>query len=702
MKQLVIRILFVTALASMLCARVLAIEPAVGEMSAVQNWTKATFGSGTSGLPFTFRYDGKASTDILEKWGVQKSVSTLDRYREQQTIVYKDPATHLEVRCVMVHYKDFPTVEWTLYFKNAGNVPTPILEDIKALDIHIENDGKREFQLHYSKGSSAKSVDFQPLETSLSAKSDVSFSPVGGRSTDGAFPYFNLEQAGHGIILAVGWPGQWSTRFVRDQGATIRVLAGQETTHFKLLPNEEVRSPLIAMQFYQGDWIDAQNNWRRWMIAHNTPRPGGQLPVPLLAGGTCPFFGPFIGNNEENQKLFIRRYQEEGLKLDYWWIDAGWYPNDGKWTNTGTWEVDAKRFPRGIRAVADYAHAKGTKLIVWFEPERVTPGTELYEHHPEWLLSVAANPNFPPSQKGWKLLNLGNPVARKWVTDHVDKMITEQHIDLYRQDFNMEALPYWRANDAKDRQGITENQYVTGYLSYWDELRRRHPKMLIDNCASGGRRLDLESLRRSVPLWRSDYIIEPVGMQNQTYGISLWFPYEGLASQIAETGKEKKSIDTYAFRSDMYSSIHAHWDVRRTDIDYARLRELVSQWRTVAPNYTGNYYPLTTYDSSDKAWMAWQFDRPETGAGVVQVFRRPNSSSSSLQVKLRGLDPQAKYTVTNIDTSDKKVATGQDLMNKGVLSELRESPGSSILTYKKTVTNSSSKSGASTSARLGH
>jgi alpha-galactosidase len=682
MNRLAIALLATVAMGG-LCRQVGATEPTGAEISSSQKWTTAAFNSGVSALPFSFSYDGKSSADFLGRWHASRRSVPLDQYREQQTLTYIDPATHLEVRCVMLRYKDYPTVEWTLYFKNTGNSPSPILEDIQALDTILKRDAQHEFQLHYSKGSSAKVTDFQPLENSLTPKSDTSFSPVGGRASDGAFPYFNLEWSGGGAILAVGWPGQWATRFTRDPDQGLRIRAGQELTHFKLLPGEEVRSPLIVLQFYQGDWIRAQNVWRSWMIVHNVPRPGGKLPLPLLAGGSCPYFGPYIHQNEENQELFIRRYLEEGIKLDYWWIDAGWYPNRGKWQDTGTWEVDAQRFPRGLRGVADYAHARGVKFVVWFEPERVTPGTWLYEHHPEWLLKVQPSADFAPSQKDWRLLNLGNPIARQWVTDHIDKMITEQGIDIYRQDFNMEALPFWRANDANDRQGITEIAYVNGYLAYWDELRRRHPNLLIDDCSSGGRRVDLESLRRSVPLWRSDYIIEPIGMQNQTYGISLWFPYQGLASQIAEKGKDVKTIDTYAFRSDMFPSIHAHWDVRRVDIDYKRLGQLVNQWRAIAPDYAGDYYPLTPFDPSDGAWIAWQFDRPKEGEGVVQVFRRPASLQESASLKLHGLDPNASYTVTDVDSSSNTVVTGRDLMGSGLGVVLHERPGSSILIYKK-------------------
>jgi len=98
------------------------------------------------------------------------------------------------------------------------------------------------------------------------------------------------------------------------------------------------------------------------------------------------------------------------------------------------------------------------KIIVWFEPERVTAGSWLWEKHPEWLLGKPDHD---------KLLFLGNREAREWLTDHVARIISEQGIDTYRQDFNFPPLEIWRANDAEDRQGITENQHVTGYLAYW-------------------------------------------------------------------------------------------------------------------------------------------------------------------------------------------------------------------------------------------
>jgi alpha-galactosidase len=149
------------------------------------------------------------------------------------------------------------------------------------------------------------------------------------------------------------------------------------------------------------------------------------------------------------------------------------------------------------------------------------------------------------------LLNEGNAEALNWLIDHVDGMIKSQGIDWYREDMNGAGpLPAWRKNDSVDRQGITENLYIQGHLKLWDELRRRNPGLRIDSCASGGRRNDLESMRRAVPLTRSDFqfptmenVVE--GNQCHTYGLSFWIPFQGTGAYL---------YDPYSFRSFYLSS----------------------------------------------------------------------------------------------------------------------------------------------------
>jgi len=628
--------------------------------------------------PFSFYFDGKPSTELLKHWQVKRDTQKLDAQRTEHKLVYTDSESGFQIRCVLIEYHDFPTVEWTLYFKNTGSADTPIIEKIQALDIELSRGSDGEFLLHHNVGSPANGNDYGPLETALGRNSTKRLGGAGGRPTNKDWSYFNLEWSGEGIIIAVGWPGQWAAEFVRDNARGLKLCAGQELTRFKLLPGEEVRSPLIVLQFWKDNWIRAQNIWRRWMMAHSMPKPGGRLPQPQLLASSSRQYNEMIDANEGNQIMFINRYLAEDIKLDYWWMDAGWYVHHGGgWPRVGTWEVDSSRFPQGLRVISDYAHSKGIKILVWFEPERVTADTWLTKKHPEWVLG---------GSKGG-LLNLGNDAVRKWLTEHVDRLLTEQGIDLYRQDFNIDPLGYWRGADAPDRQGISEIKHVTGYLAYWDELRRRHPNMLIDSCASGGRRNDLETMRRAVPLWRSDYAFEAVGHQCMMYGLSLWLPFHGTGTVCTRNapyyGSGPTPVEPYAFWSNAGQSTGFGIDVRLKDLDYAAIRRLIGQWRQIAANYYGDFYPLTPWTRDDTAWIAWQFDRPESGEGMIQVFRRHNSFYESASFKLLGLDAEADYVVSNLDTGAQERRSGRGLLTDGLPVAIATKPGVAIHTYHR-------------------
>ena len=639
------------------------------EMNLARQWVAGHLeGAGESNapaLPFSFRYGGQSSADFLKGCKYDHSSKQLDGQRTEHTLIWSDAGSGLNVRCVVVEYHDFPTAEWTLYFKNTGGVDTPILEDIQPLDLSVSRGEKGEFILHHNVGSPCAPNDYQPLVTPLGPKATKHVGAAGGRPTNSDMSYFNLEWAGEGLIAVVGWPGQWSAQFKRDAARGLQVRAGQELTHFKLHPGEQVRTPLIVLQFWQGDWIRAQNVWRRWMLAHNVPRPGGRLPEPELFGCSSHYHAEMTQATEQNQIEWTERFLEERIKIGHRWMDAGWYVNKTGWPNTGTWEVDTNRFPHGLRAISDHAHAHGIKTIVWFEPERVTPGTWLTEHHPEWILGG----------RDGGLLNLGDPAALAWLTDHVDKLMTEQGIDLYRQDFNMDPLALWRGNDTEDRQGITENHHVEGYLAYWDELLRRHPDMFIDSCASGGRRNDLETMRRAIPLWRTDYRCEPVGTQCHTYGISMWIPLSGTGAA---------DVDRYIFRSNMVPFSNLLWDMRDKKLDYDLMRRMTSEFARIAHYWLGDYYPLSRFTTDPDAWMAWQFDVPETGEGMVQVFRRTDSPYCGGQFRLQGLDPAARYALTDLDVPDRPTThTGRELLEPGVPVSITNKPGAVVITYKK-------------------
>ena len=856
------RLILATGLGSLLLGVTVASAVTVTpqEMSDARAWVAGQFEDGgkTSAPPFSFVYGGRPSAEFLKDWKCERASKKIDDQRTERTLTYTDPQTALELRCVAIEYQDFPTVEWTLYFKNSGGADTPILENIQALDTSLARANQGEFTLHHNVGSPAAPNDYQPLQTALGPKATKRFAGAAGKPTGSDLSYFNVEWPGQGVIVVVGWPGQWAAQFTRDATNGLAIRAGQELTHFKLHPGEAVRTPLIVLQFWKGEWIRSQNIWRRWMLAHNVPRPSGKLPEPELFGCSAHFTAEMSQANEENQIQWINRYLEEGIKIGHWWMDAGWYFNyGGGWPRTGTWEVDTNRFPRGLRAISDYAHSKGIKTIVWFEPERVAGGTWLTKNHPEWILGG----------KDGGLLNQGNPEARQWLTDHVDKLMTAEGIDLYREDFNMSPLSFWRANDTADRQGITEIKHVEGHLAYWDELLRRHPDMFIDSCASGGQRNDLETMRRAIPLWRTDYRCEPVGTECHTYGLSLWIPLSGTGAADVNSFVFRSNItpfcnclwdirlpDTNTFRhftvaSPVGASAHEgleSWNMGSTDpalwhnpssepvsccgeitwqpngvifdpagvpavgarwmapspgtyavsatftdaqsasetvyvyegptlvyqnqtgtptgssvtyaaevkiavagdtldfvsagvrctavqitisnittglswdlgkdftlangnpnkltgsragsswsynsyntmpgqkLDFDLMRRLTREFAQIAPNWLGDYYPLTTYSTGHDAWMAWQFDVPEKGEGMVQAFRRAQSPFYGLQVKLQGLDPAATYALTDLDVHRNPTEyTGRQLMDQGLAIHIPDQPGAVVITYKK-------------------
>ena len=471
---------------------------------------------------------------------MKRASRPLDDQRTEHTLTYTAPKTGLELRLVGIEFRDFPVVEWTVYFKNTSDRDTPILSNILPLDVQFQQDPGVECVLNHNNGdvNQLDVGDYVPMRTVLVPGKEMQLTPEKGLPTQGAMPYFNIEWGGKGVIAVLGWPGHWCARFVRDQAAGLQVRGGQQFTHFKLHPSEEVRSPRAVLLFWEGDAVRGQNLWRRWMIAHNMPRPGGMPLKPVLSASNMMVYD-FSGINEHNQLQFIDRCVEEKIPIDRWWVDAGWYqmPKGGDWTTYGTWEVDKTRFPNGLNPVMDYARSKGLGTVLWFCPEPVRPGTYLKTQHPDWLL-------------GGCLLNLGNPDAWNWLVEHVDKFVTELKLDVYRNDNDVNPLDLWLAADAPDRRGITEVRHVTGFLAFYDELLKRHPNLLIDNCCAGGRRDDIETLRRSAPLWKSDTWAQDEKqtqneMQCQTYGFASWIPYFGHCAG---------QFDTYAFRSNMYAS----------------------------------------------------------------------------------------------------------------------------------------------------
>lgn len=185
-------------------------------------------------------------------------------------------------------------------------------------------------------------------------------------------------------------------------------------------------------------------------------------------------------------------------------------------------------------------------------------------------------------------------------------MIEREGIDIYRQDFNHPPKPFWEDNEQPDRIGMTEIRHIEGLYTYWDYLLSRFPRLLIDNCAAGGRRIDLETLSRSAPLWRTDYPYgEVTGYQSHTYGLNFFLPQHGTG--MWET-------DDYSTRSSLGAAVVATWDLSTHKLKVADHMRAIANFKKYRPYYYEDYYPLTgIIDTQSDQYLARLPDAPSFG-----------------------------------------------------------------------------------------
>ena len=652
------------------------IRSASSSLTEAHKWVEQHFARGKV-PPFSFVYGGKSSDSFIRNWqyGVERKISA-DPAVEESVYTYSEKNNGLVVKCFVTCFKDFQAVEWMLKFSNSSGMDAPLLEKVAAIDYSIVAGEKGTFILHHALGSNAARTDFKPVDENMVIGKNIYMTPAGGRSSDNtALPFFNIEVPGkRGIMVAVGWTGKWYADISQTDLKTVSLKSGMEKMQLKLYPKEEIRTPKICLLFWKGeDRMTGHNQFRQFVLAHHSRMINGkhtELPFSVfLAREGPPPCNEHTCTTESFAVAMIYRHNQFKIVPEVFWLDAGWYACKGLWWQVGNWTPNKENFPNGLKPVTDAVHNVGAKFLLWFEPERVTEGTQFYDKNPDWLLKLQGNTN--------SLFNLGNDKARIWLTDYISDFLKKEGIDYYRQDFNFDPKPYWEANDKSDRVGISEIRHIEGLYAFWDSLLVRFPNLIIDNCSSGGRRIDLETISRSSPFWRTDYQYgEPNGSQCHAYGLNFYLPLHG-------TGNFTPS--PYHFRSNMSTSMVINWDINGKEHTQPELQKYFSDFKLLRPYYYGDYYPLTdtVNMTADNVCLAYQLNRPDQGNGIIMAFRRKDCSETSVRVKLSGLEPAGKYELTDEDSQKKATISGEELA-KGYTLTLNDKPGSLLICYKKT------------------
>lgn len=630
-----------------------------------------------SRYPFSFNYDGQSSSDLLQTWKKEASASPPAAARNSsdpaalrcEATTWTDPKTGLRVCWEVTRFADSPAIEWLLTFENTGSADTPIVENVQSLDVSLNTplDDRGTYRLHRTNGAPSNPTDFEVRTVAMAPGQTQTMGGGGGRSSNKDFPFFKVETGKGSPIVAVGWSGQWAAQVSSPQVPSLRISAGIERTHFKLRPGEKVRMPRILVLHWEGDTRESNAQFRRLIYKHYVAKRSGAKPLPTLFCNTCFTRGGGWLNecNAENQISLIKAYAPLGLEALL--TDAGWFT--GGWPNgAGNWDPRKDAYPDGMGPVAAAAKAHNMIYGLWFEPERVVAGTSLHKEHPDWVLSPGgANP-------GTFLADFGRKEVQDYFFDIVKGFMALPGFRVYRQDFNMDPLDYWRHNDAPDRQGIREIKYIEGLYAYWDRIADTWPDSLREECASGGRRIDLETVMRMHIHQDSDYWFDNDVDQAQIWGLSQYLPNNVFVGHI-------NRMDDYSFHSVMASSLCMGWIADAPGFDQARGKKLLDRYLALRHLLTGAWYPLLPYSRSGNEWIASQYHRPDLDEGMILAFRRAESPYRTVDVSFGGLKADVVYELTSEATGQKSRAKGADLMKHYELT-IPEKHRSELITYR--------------------
>lgn len=614
-------------------------------------------------------YEGFAGFEI-----VRQDKKKLDNGTEITTVL-RNAAINADFRLVSNVYPDENAYEYVVYIENTSKENTKVFKDIEFVTT-FEGEGPYLSGLQGDGGVSW----YKEYSQDFSRKKTVSFKSTSGRPSHHVFPYFNFSYGSDdrtsGTFIAVGWSGTWHASF-RVSGNKTVFSAGQNDVATYIAPGETFRTPLMAFVDYKNTGVDEQANvWRHYFMKDVMHKINGELPQ-TMAG----FGGMSDGTTTDKMMLMLNLYKKNNIKADTLWMDAGWYTGASgervSWPSTGTLNIDKDRFPDELSSIGKYCKDNNMKYLLWFEPEDIRLDKETFlKNTPgfkeEWLLDKTMVGTW---LEGY-LLDLGNPEARDWLIGKVSYVIETAGISIYRQDFNSDPAGSWAKKDGENRKGMTENQYVQGYLAYWDALLEKYPYLMIDSCASGGGRNDLETMKRSVPLHYSD-LFDGSGDANNlektriTQSLFAWFPY---------FKNESYSVSLFTTRINYapYSMLKMP-SVMDRNADWAGLRKAYDEYAQIKGYFYNEYYRLTPYSEATDRWNGWEFFDPAQNTGYAQLICNAGCTTLTGTFRLKGLDADKTYTVKDFDGLVDITATGKDLMENGITITVPEAPYSVIL-----------------------
>ncbi|WP_221583528.1 alpha-galactosidase [Microbacterium sp. G2-8] len=468
-----------------------------------------------------------------------------------------------------------------------------------------------------------------------------------GRTGSDATPVLVAGSAGFGFRQGEAWGVHvaWSGhhRALAEHGYTgTRVLGGGELLlpgEVRLEPGEAYRAPAVYAAY--GDGLDALAGRFHAHLRARPQHPRSPRPVVINTWEAVYF-------DHDLDALTALAEKASSVGVERFVLDDGWFVGRTDDTRAlGDWQVDPERWPEGLAPLFDRVRGLGMEVGLWFEPEMINEDSELFRAHPDWILGPAGR--IPRTGRHQQVLNLAHPDAYAHLLETMSELIARYGIDYIKWDHNRDLL---EPGDVRTGRAAVHAQTLAAYALI-DELKRRHPGLEIESCASGGGRIDLGILERTDRVWASDCIDALERQQIERWTAQL-IPPELIGSHVGSpTAHTTGRTHTLGFRAAtaLFGHFGIEWDLRRaSDGELEELRGWIELYRRErALLHSGS---LVRLDVPDPAYAAHGVVSVD-GERALFTFVATDTGVSAFPGRLRlaGLDPRRRYRVEPIDLS---------------------------------------------------
>ena len=370
--------------------------------------------------------------------------------------------------------------------------------------------------------------------------------------------------------------------------------------------------------------------------------------------------------NFDTDKLIDIAKEASKLGIEMLVMDDGWFGHrDSDNSSLGDWFVYEKKLKGGLKYLVDEVNKLGMKFGIWFEPEMISPDSELYKAHPDWAIQIKGRPLTLCREQ--YVLDYSRKEVRDYVYGMMKKILDSANIEYIKWDMNRQLTEVGSATLPAERQRELWHRYVLGVYDLMDRLTTDYPHILLENCSGGGARFDPGMLYYSPQIWCSDDTdaIERLKIQ---HGTSMCYPCSAMGAHVSDcpnhtvgrntpfkTRGHVAMVGTFGYELDVTRIPQEDRDAIPAQIEeFNKFNKLVR---------TGDHYRIGNM-FEDNTWDAWEFvakDKSEALFEFVQVLARPNERSR--RIKLKGLEPEAYYYEES--EPDKKIS-GAALMNAGI------------------------------------